>query len=117
MKRWTSFIGAQLRNYLFTARDGTKVLFWGNEPTETQKNMVRELKPDIAILQLSRQDPVKMAELAAISGCRVVIPHHMDLLKSRQQYMPSVEAMKEAYEKLVPSGRFIVPENGKWMEI
>lgn len=107
----------EYRNYLFTARDGTKVLFWGNEPTETQKNMARELKPDIAILQLSRQDPLQMAEFAAVSGCKVVIPHHMDLLKSREQYMPQVEAMKEAYEKLVPNGLFIVPENGKWINI
>jgi len=79
--------------------------------------MAQELKPDIAILQLSRQDPRQMAELAAISGCKVVIPHHMDLLKSREQYMPQVEAMKETYEKLVPNGLFIVPENGKWIDL
>ena len=107
----------EYRNFLFTDRNGTKVLFWGNEPTETQKNMVRELKPDIAILQLSRQDPVAMAEFAAVSGCKIVIPHHMDLLKSREQYLPSVERMKQEFLKLVPDGIFIVPENGRWVEL
>lgn len=107
----------EYRNFLFTDRNGTKVLFWGNEPTETQKNMVRALKPDIAILQLSRQDPVAMAEFAAVSGCKIVIPHHMDLLKSREQYLPSVERMKHEFLKLVPNGIFIVPENGRWVEL
>jgi len=107
----------EYRNFLFTDRAGTKVLFWGNEPTQTQKNMVRALKPDIAILQLSRQDPAEMAEFAAISGCKVVIPHHMDLLKSRAQYLPAVEQMKQEFLKLVPDGIFITPENGRWVEL
>ena len=107
----------EYRNFLFTDKNGTKVLFWGNEPTETQKNMVRELQPDIAILQLSRQDPIEMAEFAAFSGCKVVIPHHMDLLKSREQYLPDVEKMKQEYLKLVPDGIFLIPENGRWMEL
>jgi len=107
----------EYRNFLFTDRNGTKVLFWGNEPTQTQKNMVRELKPDIAILQLSRQNPAAMAEFAAISGCKVVIPHHMDLLKSREQYLPGVERMKQEFLKLVPDGIFVTPENGCWVEL
>lgn len=66
---------------------------------------------------MSRQDPTEMADFAAISGCKVVIPHHMDLLKSREQYMPGVEKMKQEYLKRVPDGVFLIPENSRWLEI
>lgn len=107
----------EYRNYLYTYRDGTKVLMWGNDPTESQKNIISEIKPDVCILQLTNNSPESVAEIAAAAQCKVLIPHHMDLSKTREQYMPRVLELKEKYETLVPGGRFIIPEYNKWVSI
>ena len=107
----------EYRNFLFTTKDGVKVLLWGNEVIESQKNMLRELRPDICILQLSKQTPEEVAELAAVSGCKVLIPHHMDLSKTREQYLPRVEQLREEFLKRVPDGLFICPENNRWIDL
>ena len=79
--------------------------------------MLRELRPDICILQLSKQKPEEVAELAAVSGCKVLIPHHMDLSKTREQYLPRVEQLREEFLKRVPDGLFICPENNRWIDL
>ena len=107
----------EYRNFLFTDPNGTKVLLWGNEVIESQKNMIRDLKPDICILQLSKQKPEDIADLAAASGCKVLIPHHMDLKKSREEYLPKLEQLRAEFLKRVPDGIFLCPENGKWMAL
>ena len=107
----------EYRNYLFTTKDGVKVLLWGNEVIESQKNMIRELQPDICILQMSKQTPEQIADLAAASGCKVLIPHHMDLSKTREEYLPRVQQLQEAFCKRVPDGICICPENGQWIDL
>ena len=107
----------EYRNYLFTFQNGTKLLIWGNDPTVEQKNMLAPMKPDIAILQLSKQDPVEMAEFAEAIGAKVVIPHHMDLRKTPEMYMPKVLKMQEEFLKRGPDGTFICPKNGEWMHL
>lgn len=109
----------EYRNYLFTFSNGTTLLLWGNDPTQEQINMLKCIHPDIAILQYSKQakDPEAMAKFANDIGCRIVIPHHMDLKKNRAEYLPEVIAFSEAYTKRNPEGVFIIPENGKWMQI
>lgn len=107
----------EYRNFLYTCPDGTKILMWGNDPTYSQRMLCKAEKPDIAIVQLSKQDPVEMAEFVAAIGSKVVIPHHMDLKKTREEYMPRVLQFREEYLARVPDGRFLIPENGKWMQI
>ena len=107
----------EYRNYLFTTKHGVKVLLWGNELIQTQKNQVKALRPDICILQLTGHDPVALAQMAAESGCKVLIPHHMDLKKTRAEYLPKVERCREEFLRLVPDGKFIEPRNGQWMEL
>lgn len=107
----------EYRNFLFTDKKGTKVLLWGNEVIESQKNMLRQLQPDICILQMTRQTPEQVAELAAASGCKVLIPHHMDLFKTREEYLPGVEKLKAEFARLVPDGVVIEPRNNVWMEL
>ena len=103
----------EYRNYLFTAENGTKVLLWGNDPTVSQRNLLSELRPEVAILQLSIQDPEEMAEFAAGIGCRVLIPHHLDLRTGPEGYMQKVRALEEAFIRRVPDGRFICPVHGE----
>ena len=112
IQEWGSM---EYRNYLFTFQNGTKLLIWGNDPTIEQKNMLAPIKPDIAILQLSKQDPVEMAEFAQAIGAKTVIPHHMDLRKTPEVYMPKVLKMQEEFLKHVPDGTFICPKNGEWL--
>lgn len=106
----------EYRNFLITY-NGVKVLIWGNDIDEVQKNMVAQLKPDICILQFSRQKAEDVAELAYLSGCKVLIPHHMDLVKTKEEYMPSVLNLQKEFYKRVPDGRFIIPENGQWIDL
>ena len=105
------------RQYIRTDKNGTKVLLWGNEVIPSQINMIKELQPDICILQQSKQDPVDIARMAAEAGAKVLIPHHMDLKRTRDEYLPKVERLRDAFLELVPDGRFIEPRNGQWMEL
>ena len=78
----------EYRNYLFTLKNGTKILLWGNDPTPEQIALCAAEEPDIAILQCSRQDKAALGELAAACGAKIVIPHHLDLHKTEAEYMP-----------------------------
>lgn len=107
----------EYRNYLFTAKNGTKILIWGNNPRVEQINICRELKPDIAILQRagSPEKIEQMADFAAKIGCKVFIPHHHDF---RGVDDPSlIEAHKEAFLRRVPDGIFVTPKHGEWIHL
>ena len=87
----------EYRNFLFTLPNGTKILLWGNNPDVVQRNICKELKPDIAIIQRSvkPEDLKAKAEFAAAIGCKVLIPHHHDF---KQVDNPSsIEAFKEEF--------------------
>ena len=102
-------------NYLFTAKNGTKVLIWGNDPTIEQINLCKELKPDIAILQRGKslEQCAQLAELIKAMGCKVVIPHHHD---THQVDPPEVLlGFKDAIAKATPDVEFISPKHGEWI--
>ncbi|MCQ2419798.1 MAG: MBL fold metallo-hydrolase [Clostridia bacterium] len=107
----------EYRNFLFTAANGTKILIWGNTPDEMAMHTFAPLQPDIAILQCSKQAPEKLAALSKALGAKVVIPHHMDLGRTEEEYMPRVEAFRKAYLDAVPDGTFICPKHGEWIEL
>lgn len=107
----------EYRNFLYTTRDGVKVLLWGNDITQPQRSILRALHPDICIMQLTKQDPVELAHLAAEIGAKVLIPHHMDLGKTRDEYLPQVERCQEEFLRLVPDGQFIEPRNNQWITL
>ena len=107
----------EYRNYLYTAPNGSKLLLWGNTPDEMAIRTLAPLQPDIAILQCSKQKPEELAQLAKALGAKVVIPHHMDLHRTEEVYMPRVEAFRDAYLELVPDGEFICPKHGEWYEL
>jgi len=107
----------EYRNYLFTHPNGTKILFWGNSPTVEQRNICRELKPDIAILQrtTSVEASEKSAEFAKAIGCKIVIPHHHDF--HRVDSPEILESMKDALNRIAPDCEFIVPAHGEWIDL
>lgn len=107
----------EYRNFLLTLPNGTKLLFWGNDPTVEQRNLCKALQPDIAILQRSTapEEIVKKAEFAAAIGCKVVIPHHQDF--KAVDNPAAIEQFREAFLRRVPDGVFLIPEHGKWMDL
>lgn len=109
----------EYRNFFFTFPDGLKVLVWGNEFTAVQKNIVKALKPDIAIIQSTRQlqDIPGYCEFVKESGCKVVIPHHMDLSKPYEEYKPQLKELAEAIHKETPDVEFNLPEYNEWIEL
>lgn len=109
----------EYRNYLFTYPDGLKVLIWGNPLVSFQKNILKQEKPDIAIMQATGQikDPLEFANFVAEFSPKVVIPHHMDLSKPVDAVMPQLLAVKEAVEKVCPETQFIIPVHGEWIEL
>jgi len=110
----------EYRNFLYTFPDGLKILIWGNDFTEVQKNIVKDLQPDIAFIQSTRQlnDIEGYVDFVKKSGAKVVIPHHMDLSKPYKEYIPQLTELKATIEKEVKGCTFILPENhGIWMDI
>lgn len=106
----------EYRNYLFTFPDGKKVLVWGNEMSVPQRNMLREIKPDAAILQATGQadDPKHYAEFVKEIGAKAVIPHHMDCFLTKDQWMPRMRRIKEELSVTAPETKFIIPEYDQW---
>jgi len=110
----------EYRNFLFTFPDGVKLLVWGNDFTTIQKNIVKDLHVDIAVIQATKQlrDPDGFVDFVKKSGAKVVIPHHMDLKKPYEEYIPELTEMKNRIEKEVEGCTFLLPENhGIWMDL
>ena len=114
----TQVIGTlEYRNYLFTLPSGKTIFVWGGAPTIEQRNMFKGLNPDVAILQLSGYEPAAVAQMGADIGARVIIPHHMDLSKTPEEYLPRVEALGVEFKKLVPEGEVVFHPQGEWFEV
>jgi len=110
----------EYRNFFFTFPDGVKLLVWGNDFTAIQKNIVGALKPDIAVIQATRQlkDPDGFVDFVKRSGAKIVIPHHMDLAHPYAEYIPQLEEIKARIEKECEGVTFLLPEDhGVWMEL
>lgn len=73
----------EVLSYLITTADGTRILFWAGMTTEDQKNMFRDLRPDLAVMHLSpKSDPEIFADMVRSWKPRLVIPHHYDAIRS-----------------------------------
>ena len=101
-------------NFLYTLPNGTKVLIWGNELTPEQCNMLREIKPDIAVLQMTRNSPEKTADICIEMGSKVVITNHIDFPRD---YMHMATGLKEELAKRAPEVNCIIPEYGTWIDL
>lgn len=107
----------EYRNYLFTLPSGRSVLVWGGAPTIEQRNMFRGLNPDVAIIQMSGKSPAEVAQMGADVGAKIIIPHHMDLSKTPEEYLPRVAQLGEEFKKLVPDGEMVFHPQGEWFEV
>jgi len=112
MQKLSLLGGFEYINFLFTAPNGTKIFIWGNELTTTQCNILREVKPDIAILQMTKNSPQETADICIEMGSKVVIANHIDFPKD---YMHLAKGLKEEMAKRAPDVNCIIPEYGVWM--
>lgn len=110
---WGDF---EYRNFLYTMPNGIKVFIWGNMLSRPdQRNIMREIKPDIAMLQITgRNDPADVVRVCKEMRCKVLIPNHIDFPKD---YSESVQELGAVMAKDLPEVRFIVPEYGKWINL
>ena len=106
----------EYRNYLFTMANGTRILQWGNLLDHTeQRGVIKAAKPDIAILQVTaKTDLDQMIDVCRQSGCKVVIPQHIDFPGA---YTEAAEKLGEKMKEELPDVRFIMPEYGKWISL
>jgi L-ascorbate metabolism protein UlaG (beta-lactamase superfamily) len=106
----------EYRNFLITAPSGLKVMFWGNDADPVQLNIIRQLQPEIALLQYTRQKPEELAQMVLAGNVKVLIPHHMDLFKDEAEYEPLIELLEEEVHKVAPDCLVISPERLKWYQ-
>ena len=106
----------EYRNFLYTMKNGTKVLIWGNKIARPdQRNILRAERPDIAIVQVTGANKAEdMAVACKEMGCKVVIPHHIDY---PGDYSRQTENLKNALAEIAPEITFIIPKYNKWIEL
>ena len=106
----------EYRHYLYTMPSGAKLLILGNKLARPeQRNILREVKPDIAILQISSSNPIpEIVKTLKETGCNIVLPHHFDFPKD---YSKWVSELGNELKEHAPEIRYIVPEYGKWITL
>lgn len=105
----------EYRNFLYTLPNGTKILIWGNRlDRPDQRNILRQARPDIAIMQMTTNSAADTVTICKEMGCKVLIPNHIDVPKG---YMERVLEVKDELEKRAPEIRYIIPEYGEWISL
>ena len=105
------------RAYLFTRKNGAKVLFWGGNLTPEQFALCRRIKPDVVIIQMSPSPwgMARRADFAAETGAKVVMLQHQGM---RPNYHPgAVEQFGEVLHERAPHITYINPVHGEWIEL
>lgn len=103
------FGNLELNNYRLTLCDGTRIMVWAGMTSQDQKNRLRGVRSDIALMHVSpKQDFDQFARLVEAMGTRIVIPHHYDFTEEFFKKVP--EAMKdmsrENQEHFIENGAF-----------
>ncbi len=104
----------EYRDYLITTPSGVKLLFWGSNNSPEQRAILRSLKPDVALMQFTKQTPEDLAALAEAGSVKVLIPHHMDLAMKDEEYLPRIPLLEQAVHARVPGCTVVTPERLKW---
>lgn len=102
----------EMMNYLLTLEDGMTILIWGGEFGVVQENMLRDLKPDVALVQYSPTMPDKLSRILDSIKAKKVIPYHHDISLTVNQWKPLLEDFKRScpYE-------FVIMENGEEIQL
>lgn len=104
----------EYRNYLITLASGLKILFWGSSVTSEQGNILNEIRPDIAFMQLRQSG---LVELAADVGVKILVPHHMDTSKTPEAYEAIIDKLAAEFLSKTQGCIMLCPEHGKWYDV
>lgn len=102
----------EMTNYLLTLNNGKTILFWGGEFGPVQENLLRDLSPDVAVMQASPTMMDKFGKTVDAIKPRMVIPYHHDFSLTRNQWMPLLQDFQK-----VCSAVFIILENGQEFDL
>lgn len=113
MKQVSEMGSMEMCNYLLTFENGFRILIWGGNQGYDQIAKLRGLKPDLAIMQYSKQRADKLTELLDAIQPKVVLPHHHDLRKPFEDpaVQESLQVLRDTYK-----GTLLTPKNGEWLE-
>lgn len=98
----------EMTNYLLTLKNGKTVLFWGGEFGLVQENLLRDLRPDVAIMQASPTMMDRFGKVVDAIKPKLVIPYHHDFGLTKDKWMP----LLQDYQK-VCSSEFVILDNGQ----
>lgn len=88
------FGNLEMVNYRLTLCDGTQIMVWGGMTSPDQKNRLRGVRSNIALMHVSpKQNFDEFAELIAAMGTQIVIPHHYDFTEGLFRKLP--DTMKD----------------------
>lgn len=88
------FGNLEMVNYRLTLCDGVQIMIWGGMTSPDQKNRLRGVRSNIALMHVSpKQSFEEFAELIAAMGTQIVIPHHYDFTEGLFRKIP--DAMKD----------------------
>ena len=105
----------EYRNYLYTLPNGWRMLVWGNDlKRPEQRNFLREVHPDIAVLQMTVNSGEATARICREMGCRIVLPHHFDF---PGDYRDKVDELKKELSGTAPEIRCEIPKYGEWIDL
>lgn len=102
----------EMTNYLLTLKNGKTILFWGGEFGSVQENMLKDLCPDVAIMQASPTMMDRFGKVVDAIKPKLVIPYHHDFGQTKDKWLP----LLQDYQK-VCSTKFAILENGQEMEL
>lgn len=105
----------EYRNYLYTTANGNRVFLWGSKLSKVeQRNLLRSVKPDVAILQMTVNSAADTAAVCGEIGCKVVIPHHFDY---PFDYTDLVQDLQKELALCSPDTRCVIPTYGTWIDL
>lgn len=103
-------------NFYIEAEDNTRILFWGGTVGCEDIRKVRDLRPDVILMQIPGNPPEAVAKFVGAVGASYVIPHHQDTYLG----VRDVDKMMEEYRKVIsgrnPQVKFFPLIPGKWFE-
>lgn len=98
----------EMTNYLLTLKNGKTVLFWGGEFGSVQENLLRDLRPDVAVMQASPTMMDRFGKVVDAIKPKTVIPYHHDFGLAKEKWMPLLQDYKK-----VCTTDFVILENGQ----
>lgn len=107
----------EYRNWLVTLKSGLKIMIWGNNVRNEQLEIIKKVQPDIGIFQFTAQRPEDLAKMCAAGHVKVLFPHHMDLKRKEEEYLPLLEKLTDVMKEQSPETLVVTPEHLRWYDV